>query len=222
MINDDSVREVESAIAHTEQELSALDACIKEVTAGEEITNALEGDIAVLRTNASGLDAKIRGSRFTAANSALSLAQSDLKLAQDTLSAQKIKTVAIGKAAARMLFDARDALQIQRQSNVAAWLTTQFDWTAIPVVSPSDLAAVHQTVQAIKQLSVSNLPYELEHDDDTSVEAFRRLGEHWAELRPLVESEPGLSLNISAVKVPLIAKPKPVVTGNQLGTLVAA
>ena len=70
---------------------------------------------------------------------------------------------------------------------------------------------------------MSNLPYELEHDDDTSVKAFRRLGEHWAELKPLVESEPGLSLNISAVKLPSIAKPnKPAGVGNVLGTLVGA
>jgi hypothetical protein len=222
MINSESISLIESAISDTEAELKALDQLTVDAATHQEIVNALEGDVAALRTNTAGLDAKVRASKFTAANSALSLAQSDLKLAQDDLSAQKIKTVAIGKAAARMLFDARDVLQIQRRSNVAAWLTTQFDWSAIPVVTPSDLAAAHQTVQAIRQLLVSNLPYELEHDEDTSVQAFRRLGEHWAELRPLVESEPGLSLNISAVKLPSIAKPEPALVGNQLGTLVAA
>jgi hypothetical protein len=222
MINGESTSLIESAISDCETELKALDQLTVDAAAAQEITNALEADVAAIRINAAGLDAKVRGSKFTAANSALSLAQTDLETVQAALSAQKIKTVAIGKSAARMLFDARDALQIQRRSNVAAWLTAQFDWTAIPVVTPSDLAAVHQTVQAIGQLSVSNLPYELEHDDETSVQAFRRLGEHWAELRPLVELEPGLSLNISAVKIPSITKPKPALVGNQLGTLVAA
>ena len=112
MINDDSVNAVQSAIANTEQALSVLDASAQDAAAHQEIVNALDGDVSALRAHAAGLDAKVRASRFTAANSALALAQSDLKLAQDTLSAQKIKTVTIGKAAARMLFDCCDSLQI--------------------------------------------------------------------------------------------------------------
>jgi hypothetical protein len=222
MPNNDSSNAIELAITSTERALSALDSCAQNVAAHQEIISALEADVAALRTNTAGLDAKARGSKFTSTNSALALARSDLDVAQEGLSAQKAKVVAIGKAAASALFEARDALQTQRQSNVAAWLTAQFDWPAVPVVTPSDLAAVHQTVQAIGKLSVSYLFYELEHDDDTSVRALRCLGKHWAELKPLVESEPGLELSIAPIAVPQVAKPKPVVTSNQLGTLAQA
>jgi hypothetical protein len=69
---------------------------------------------------------------------------------------------------------------------------------------------------------VSNLPFELQHDEDTSIQALRRLSEHWSELRPHLESEPGLELTLSAVQVLPIAKPKHAVEGNQLGTLAPA
>jgi len=55
------------------------------------------------------------------------------------------------------------------------------------------LASAHESVTAIGKLSVANLPDELSHDDNFTNGTLRRLGEYFAELRPLIGAEPNLT-----------------------------
>jgi len=83
-----------------------------------------------------------------------------------------------------------------------AWLNAQFDFSQVPGVRVQNLAHVHESIRAVASLGASILVFELQHDDDFTINALRRLGEHWSEPRLLVESEPGIVLNIAAVEVP--------------------
>jgi hypothetical protein len=190
--------------------LFVYDSLTERTAAAQETVEALESDVSTLRANSGGLDARARASKFSAANSALSLAQSDLGLAADALSLKKAEAVRTGKAAASKLFEARDLLRLQRVANVSAWLSAQFDFSQVSGVRAQDLANVHESVRAIANLGASNLFFELQHADDFTISALRRLNEHWAELKPLIEAEPGLELNIAPVQLsPPIVKPKP-------------
>ena len=77
-----------------------------------------------------------------------------------------------------------------------------FDFSQVPGIRVQDLAHVHESIRAVASLGASILVFELQHDDDFTINALRRLGEHWSEPRLLVESEPGIVLNIAAVEVP--------------------
>lgn len=122
----------------------------------------MEADVANLRNNSGNLDAKTRGAKFTVANSALSLAQSDLQSVQDALSAQKTLTVAIGKATASRLFEVRDTLRSRRQAYVAEGLASQFNWTALPDVRLQEVVEAHKSIHGIGDLGVSQLYYQVQ------------------------------------------------------------
>lgn len=215
----ESISEIEKAISNTTSSLSAYDALVERTTAAEEVVTSLESDLASLRTNAGGLDARTRGNKFTTATSALSLAKSDLQSLQEDLAMQKTLTVATGKAAARALFEVRDLLRLHRVARVSSRLSEEFDWTALPRVNPQAIASVHKSIRAIGDLGVSQLYFQVQHDDSFVIGAIRQLGEVWSELKLLVEAE-GVELNISAVVVvPPIAKPRKPTVGNQLGTM---
>jgi hypothetical protein len=220
MTNVESFTHIADAIALTNEALAAYDALSERAAIAQATVEALVVELAAIRTNAAGVDPKARGAKFTATNSALSLAQSDLQTAQDALVAQKALAAATGKAAAKMLSGAKDALQVQRRENVAKWLSEQFYWSAIPVVTPATLATAHESVREIASLSVSNLVFELDHDADFSLKAIRRLDQHWAQLKTLLESE-GVELSIAPVIVPAIVESKPISTRNEHGTLSA-
>lgn len=222
MDNTESYAHIEDGIAKTNDALSAYDALAERIPTQQEVVSALQDDLVAIQLNTAGLDAKSRGNKFTAATSALSLAKSDLASLQDDLSAQKTKTAAIGKAAARMLFNVRDSLKIQRTASVTTKLSADFDWTALPGVRVAEVAAAAKSVRGIAALGVTQLGYELEHDDSFVIGAVRNLDAHWNELKPLLEAEPNLELSIPPIAVPTIPSPKPAVAGNQLGTLVAA
>ena len=115
-----SFNHIAEAINKTEAALAVYDSLLSRAAIAPETVTALEAEIAALHRNDARLDAKARGSKYAAANSALSLAQGDLKSVQDSLEAQKALTAATGKAAAKLLFDVRDALRIHRRNNVAA------------------------------------------------------------------------------------------------------
>lgn len=221
MDNTESFNHITDAIGKTNDALSAYDALTERCAIAQETATALTDDVAAIRANSAGLDAKARGAKFTAANSALALAKGDLESLQNSIAAQKTLAVGLGKATASRLFEVRDVLRIQRTTNVIGWLTKQFDWSQLPVVTPAALAAHHESVREIANWGVTNLSYELTHTDDFSIQALRRLGEHWNELKQLVEAE-GVELSIAAVEAPAVAKPKPATVGNVLGTLVAA
>ena len=70
MTTTESISEIEKAIANTASALSAYDALVERTAAAEEVVAALESDLATLRTNAGGLDARTRGNKFTAVTSA--------------------------------------------------------------------------------------------------------------------------------------------------------
>jgi hypothetical protein len=218
-MTNETILEIEKAIADTTSALSAYDVLVERTAAAQAMVDSLSGDIANLRTNSAGLDPRTRGNKFTATTSAESLAKSDLALLQDDLVAQKSLAVATGKAAARMLFDARDALQIHRVASVSARLIKEFEWSALPGVNPQAIASVHKSIRALSDLAVSQLYYQVAHDDSFVLGAVRHLGEVWSELKAIILEE-GVELNIPAVVVPPIAKPsKPASSTNQLGSL---
>jgi len=163
MTNTESFTHIDNAIKNTDVALALFDSLSERVPAAQETVAALEADVAALQRNDAALDAKVRANKFTVANSALVLAQSDLKQLQAAVSAQKTKTVAIGKAAVRALLEIRDLLRIQRQANVVTWLKAQFDFSQIPGVTAPTLANEHQSVRTIESLGVSNLFYEVQH-----------------------------------------------------------
>jgi hypothetical protein len=220
MTNVESFTHIADAIALTNDALAACDSLSERAAIAQATVEALEADVANLRNNSVGLDAKARGAKFTVANSALSLAQSDLQLAQESLAAQRTLTAATGQAAASRLFEVRDLLRMQRIKNVSAQLDADFDLTSLPV-RPQEVASTHKSIRAIGTLGVSQLYYQLQHDDSFTIGAVRYLDEHWQELKLAVEAE-GVELAIAPVQVPTVAKPKPAVTGNQHGTLAAA
>jgi hypothetical protein len=67
-------------------------------------------------------------------------------------------------------------------------VSTQFDFGAIPVVSPQDLANAHESVRAIGALKVSDLHFQLQHDDDFTIQSLRDLEQIFAELQPLAKT----------------------------------
>jgi hypothetical protein len=220
MMNDQSYNNVADAIAKTNEALSAFDRLTQHAALAQRTVEALEAEVAAIQHNDAGLDAKARGNKFTIAKSALSLAQGDLESIQGSLSAQKALTAATGKTAASKLFEVRDLLRLQRLKNVSAQLDADFDLTSLPV-RPQEVASTHKSIRALKDLGVAQLYFQLQHDDGFVIGAVRHLGEHWQELKPLVEAE-GVELSIAAVQVPAVAKSKPTVTaGNVLGTLSA-
>jgi hypothetical protein len=218
MDNSRSFENITDAIAKTNDALATYDLLVNRAEIAQATVSALEADVATLRSNSANLDAKTRGAKFTVANSALSLAQGDLQSVQDALLTQKTLVVAIGKASASRLFEVRDTLRSRRQTNVAAGLSSQFDWTTLPGVRLQDVANAHRSLLALGDLGASQLYYQVQHGDDFVLGAVRHLDEHWLELKQLVEAE-NVELSIAAIVVPTIAKAKPAVTGNQLGTL---
>jgi hypothetical protein len=217
---EESFDNIAEGIGKTNDALSAFDSLNQRCATAQSTVAVLTQDIAALHRNDAKLDAKTRAAKYSALNSALSLAQGDLKSAQDALAEQKLLTVQIGKAAGSRIFEARDLLRMQRLKNVSAQLAADFDLTSLPV-RLQELAGTHKSIRAIGDLGVSQLFYQLQHDDGFVIGAVRYLDEHWQELKRLVEAE-GVELNISAIAVPVIPKPKAAVAGNVLGTMVAA
>ena len=223
MTNTESFALIASAISNTDDALARYDSLSERAASTQETVAVLEAEIAALHRNDTGLDAKARGSKFTVANSALSLAKGDLQSVQESLAAQRALTAATGQAAASALFEVRDLLQNHRVAKVTERLLAEFDWSALHGVRVQDVANAHKSVRSLGDLGVSLLYFELQHDDGFTIGAVRHLEEHWRELKQLVESEPGLELSIAPVQVPTISKPKPApTTTNQLGTLAQA
>jgi hypothetical protein len=217
MDNSKSFENITDAITKTNATLATYNLLVNRAEIAQTTVSALEAEVANLRNNSGNLDPKTRGAKFTATNSALSLAQSDLQSVQEALVAQKALTAATGKAAASRLFEVRDLLRMQRLKNVSAQLAADFDLTSLPV-RLQEVAGTHKSVRALKDLGVSQLWFQLQHDDGFVIGAVRHLDEHWAELRAIAEAE-NLELAIAAVQVPTVAKPKPAAVGNALGVL---
>jgi hypothetical protein len=202
-----SIEEITDAVDRVEAELSFFDSNTRGTAAYRKTVDSLKAEIESLHTNTHGLDAKARTNRLTSATSGLSLAQSDLRAAESIVAANRSDTLKAGKTAVALLLEVRDRLQNQRVQNVEAWLASEFSWEQIPIVRPHDLAVNHESVRSIASLGVTYLRDQLKHDDDFVLGALRRLSEHWAELRPLVEAEPNLVLNIATAKPAPVAKP---------------
>lgn len=218
MMNDESFNNITTAIKATNDALSLYAAASERSLAAVETVEALQADVEAVRAN-TGLSPQARTQKFGAANNALVLSQADAKAAQDVLLEQKSVAVRTGKAAAKLILDARDLLRIQRVKNASDQLTAEYDWSQIYGVRVQDVANAHRSVIAIAGFKASQLTYELQHDDTFVLEAVRHLSEHWNELRPLVEAEPNLTISIPPIAIPPpIVMSKPVV-GNQLGTL---
>jgi hypothetical protein len=222
MSNDESFTRIAEAIAQINAALTTYDSLTERCAIVRETATRLEAEIAALHRNDTGLDAKTRGREFTAANSALSLAAGDLKAAEAALAAQKTLTAATGKAAAQALIEVRDVLSTHLAAQVSARLAAEFDWSVILGVSPQDIANAHTSVRALDDLGVSQLFFQIQHDDSFTIGAVRHLDEHWRELKQLVEAEPDLELSIAPVQAPRVSKPKPTAIGNVLGTTIGA
>jgi hypothetical protein len=220
MDNFQSYNHIADAIAKTNDALSAYDLLAERYATAKGTVAALTEDVAALHRNDAGKNVQSRAREFATVNGALSLAKGDLESLQDSLAAQKALTAAIGKMSASRLFEARDLLRMQRLKNVSAQLAADFDLTSLPV-RLQEVAGTHKSIRAIGDLGVSQLFYQLQHDDSFTIGAVRHLGEHWSELRALVEAE-NVELSIAPISVPTIAKPKPAAVGNVLGTLAQA
>ena len=222
MTTTEAFAHIASAIKNTDDALARYDSLSERAASTQDIVTTLESEIAAIHRNDANLDAKSRGSKFTVANSALSLARGDLQSVQDSLVAQRALTAATGKAAAAGLLEIRDLLRNHRVAKVAEQLALEFDQSAIPDLNLQGLANAHKSVRAIESLGVTMLGFELEHDDGFTIGAVRRLAEHWSELKSLVEAE-GVELSIAPiVVVPKTVEPKRAVAGNVLGTRVGA
>jgi hypothetical protein len=217
-----SLENVDNAISATNIAISLHDSLSRNLVTCRKTVAALESDIESIYRNDGGMNSKARANRLADLTSTRTIANCDLESAQRSVARQKAQSIANGKAAARALFDVMDALKLQRIANVAARLIEEFDWSEIRILRAQDIAASHKSVRALGNLGVSQLVYELEHDDDFSLKALRNLDAHWSELKPLAESEPGIELNIAAVHVSMITEPEPTAVGNQLGTLAVA
>jgi hypothetical protein len=161
MTTTEAFAHIASAIKNTDDALARYDSLSERAASTQDIVTTLESEIAAIHRNDANLDAKSRGSKFTVANSALSLARGDLQSVQDSLVTQRALTAATGKAAARALFEVRDLLRTHRVAKVAEQLALEFDQSEIPGLNLQGLANAHKSVRALGDLGVSLLFYEL-------------------------------------------------------------
>lgn len=186
---------IDAAIAETEQALAQQEILAQAVRDTDATIARLTADIRQIRDN---LDApeppKARAAKLSSTTWLLEVAQSDLATLERRVDAQTRTVVKIGNTALTLFMQAWGELFALRKANAERQVRESFDINRLPCTA-STLALCHRGVIAAKENQ--DLFWRVRSEPAARMIELRRLRERFAVLRPIVESEPGLSLNFS-------------------------
>lgn len=152
----------------------------------------------------------------------LNIEHGDLATFKAQIDAQSNRVAQLAQRAKSLLQQVWSAVLQSRKSHVTALIEANFDLHRLHIPAAHfPLAAF--SVTEVEQLQGTLFQYRhLPTERDLAVDDARKLRTRSAGLLTMASNEPGLELDIVHVEVVPIAKPKPTVTQNQLGTLAQA
>jgi hypothetical protein len=213
--NAKSIEAVAEAISATERELALFDSLTRNAVTNSRTVEILTTEILALHSNEAGLDSKARISKLTSTTSALALAQSDLKTAENAIGVVQARTIAAGRIARSACAEILSGLTNARRANAKEVIEK--------LLEVSQLGAFGAGLEfcARSVLELKEMEYFFNHSEsDTSrqIHSLRSLPQRFDELRELCANEPGLVLRMPTIKPAPVAE----MTQRQPATLNAA
>jgi hypothetical protein len=214
---------VDAQVAKVETELASLARLEEDLHASQETIAKLGAENANLRSNEPTLDKAKRMARLRDNAATIDLEQGDARRIQARINLAKAGAIALGQAAKSSGSEILWALSTARRISTREALEGLLDFALIG-------AAGHNLETAARSvLELKDLEYYFGHSSATTREpeyqlsSLRQLREHFSAVRSLCEAEPDLIIPMPNMAEPIpAAEASPVLTGNQLGTLVQA
>lgn len=211
--NSKALSVVDAAITETEQALSELDALGQAARETNATMARLTADNQRIRDNLDDLEPKARAAKLSSTTWLLDVAQSDLATLERRVGAQTRTIAKTGIAALTLFMQVWAEIFTLRKANAEKQARELFDMNRLPCTIGSLVLCRRDVIQAKEN---QDLFWRVRSDPAARIIELRRLRERFAVLRPIVENEPGLTLNFSPEPEPVAIKPA-IETENLVG-----
>jgi hypothetical protein len=221
-MTNESISLVEASISSVETELAKLDPLTADAATRQEAISRLEGDLGDLHANKGSLEQKSRATRLTTTTAMISLERSDLTTLKNQIDVCSNHIVQLERRVQGLLQQVWSAVRAARKSAAESLLETHFDIRRVNAFAGQFPEVAYSVLELDELQGTLFHDRRLPAERDFVIEDARRIRSRSKALLEMAANELGAEFTLINIELMPIAKPKPAIVGNQLGTLAHA